>query len=446
VSREQEAFSDLPRMKQLILFSILLGLCYLQVDAKVVTGRLDTERKWQYVTKFAFHPGEKLGENNYTTMGILQFNFTNYNTTAYKPSIYFYLYEALNKTKSWPDIYSNVDSWTCEELTGNASSWRRAPIDDSTTTAGFQRFGQQFPRYWFFAIADCQSPNGLHLDYDLTLLNTDSDWGRHVSYDQQDLPGLYLFYFFIYFFGVAVHAWGMYNLWRSDFLHPVVKLLSATIAIYSISIFSAFIHWMAYHNNGRGSPFLNGTSEFFDFTSQVLLTLLLLLIAKGWAISNTEVKERNIVAGVIAVFIILYFSTFLFAWTRWDPASTLYIYETAPGIVILVFRALTLIYFIYSLRFGVLHESHPSKRRFYQIFAAVYTAWFLSLHLIVIVAAIRDPEERIRTVVPFYVTVQTLALAVLAFLFWPSQIVKYFDVRPSEGLLTGSSSSPYETL
>jgi len=71
---------------------------------------------------------------------------------------------------------------------------------------------------------------------------------------------------------------------------------------------------------------------------------------------------------------------------------------------------------------------------------------FFALHLIVIVAAIRDPEERIRTVVPFYVTVQTLALAVLAFLFWPSQIVKYFDVRPSEGLLTGSSSSPYETL
>jgi len=429
-------------MKSILCLLILLSISMLPylAEAKRVEGTINTDDKWVYLTKFAFHPGVETN-NTWTNEGHLVFEIENFNATVV-PNLRLYYYMWLDgHDEHWLDIYNNRNHMTCDELVAKAD-------DNRILFANYSDhpFAQKFPRYWFIAIADCKSNGFKDFKYKLHIYNTDSDWGKEISFDQQDLPGLYLFYFLLYLVGLAAHIYGIYTLYRSDFLHPVVKILSATIFLYFISIFCLFIHWMSYKNNGVGSPFFLGAGEFLDFLSQILFTLLLLLIAKGWAISTTEVTEKKILGAVIGIFCILYLAIFIFAWAKMDPASTLYIYETGPGIALLVIRALTLGYFIWSLRHGVLHESHPSKRRFYQIFTAVYTAWFLSLHLIVIVAAIRNPEQRIRTVEPFYVTVNTIALAILAFLFWPSQIVKYFDVRPGDGLLSGSTSSPYETL
>jgi len=425
-------------MRAISLLGLVLFITL--AESAWVRGSINTDRNWQFVAKFAFDAGF-LGNNSAPALEIYAKG-----VNASNSIISYYMWSSLNGRLPWAEVYSKGSKWMsaaeCNALV-RQNSLGSVPLSEYFK----QPFDEGYPRYWFIAISNCDSPNGIHgVDYSLHFTQGDTNWGYEVSYDQQDLPGLYLFYFLVFLIGLALHAYGVWSLYRSDFLHPVVKLLSATIFTYFLSIFCFFVHWMAFKNNGIGSSFMLGAGEFLDFVAQTLFILLLLLIAKGWAISTTEVSEKKILTGFIFVFAVLYLSLFIYAWKGLDPASTLYIYETAPGIVLLVIRALTLIYFIFCLRYGVLYESHPSKRRFYQIFVAVYTAWFLSLHIIVIVAAVRDPENRIRTVEPFYVTVNTLALTILGFLFWPSQIVKYFDVRPSEGLLTGAASSPYETL
>jgi len=426
-----------------LLLALLGLLCTVPVQGAWFRGSLSTDRNWHFLAKFAFDAGNYHPERGIEDhLGILEFTAQHAKEGT---NLYAYLWPALDQSPAWPDIYqigrNKIDTNECLKLT----SYARANQVLSTNTTKLT-FGENYPRYWFIVAANCYSTEGIHIDYQLHFYQTDVGWTREVSYDQQDLPALYIFYFIVFLIGVIAHGYGVWSLYRTDFLHPVVKLLSVTIFSYFLAIFCYFVHWMSFKNNGVGSHFMLGTAEFLDFATQTLFILVLLLVARGWAISTTEVTEKKIVAGFIFIFFVLYLSIFIYGWTGLDPASTLYIYETAPGIVLLVFRALAMTYFIYCLRFGVLHESHPSKRRFYQVFAAVFTAWFLSLHIIVIVAALQVPENRIRTVEPFYVTVNVLALAIMGFLFWPTQIVKYFDVRHQDGLLTGSTSSPYETL
>eukprot|EP01117_Protostelium_nocturnum_P000933 TRINITY_DN11265_c1_g1_i1.p1 TRINITY_DN11265_c1_g1~~TRINITY_DN11265_c1_g1_i1.p1 ORF type:complete len:426 (-),score=142.16 TRINITY_DN11265_c1_g1_i1:258-1535(-) len=418
------------------LIFALISSCV--VDAKWARGSVDTQSKWVFLSKFAFTADSHSGPNN--GGGRLLYNISN------GPSdlvLSYYMWRPPGNREVWKDVYAAAERGEdCYKL--RQSSLGNLTVGNS---GGEQDFTEGYPRYWFIAASSCSSKN-LKFDYSLHFLQSDGSWAEEVSYDQKDLPALYLFYFLAYFFGVCAHAYGVWSLHRSDFLHPVVKLLSATIGTQFLSIFCLFVHWMAYRKNGVGSPFMLGCGEFFDFLVQLMFMLLLLLIAKGWAISSENVSDKKILAGIIGAFSVVYLALFIFGWTGINPATTVYIYETGPGITILVLRALLLIYFIWCLKDGVLSENHPSKRRFYQIFCAVYTAWFISLHLAVIIAASNnnDPEHKIRTVEPFYVTINTLSLAILAFLFWPTQIVKYFDVRSNDGLLAGTAGSPYETL
>jgi len=130
-----------------------------------------------------------------------------------------------------------------------------------------------------------------------------------------------------------------------------------------------------------------------------------------------------------------------------DPASTLYIYESAPGIAILVVRFLTLCWFFWELRLTFLEETHPSKRQFYLIIGGVAAAWFLMLILIVSIAAVLPAYTRAKTVTGMYLTMNTLGFSSLVFLMWPSRAHKYFQMEQADVLL-GSAfhNSPYDSL
>jgi len=128
-----------------------------------------------------------------------------------------------------------------------------------------------------------------------------------------------------------------------------------------------------------------------------------------------------------------------------DPASTLYVYESAPGIIILVLRALTLLWFLFELRRTLQEEENPDKRGFYISFGIGYTLWFLSLPFIVLLAVFFSPWYRFKVVTGLFLCANTLGLFGMAFLFWPSRASKFFNIT-KEDLLLGKSSSPYETL
>jgi hypothetical protein len=128
-----------------------------------------------------------------------------------------------------------------------------------------------------------------------------------------------------------------------------------------------------------------------------------------------------------------------------NPASTLYIYESAPGIALLVLRGLTLIWFLFSLKQSYSDEIHPEKKKFYLLFGQLFAIWFLVLPLIVIIASLLPSWYRLKVVIALYLIVNTLAFGTLGFLLWPSRATIYFSITKGD-LLLGSPSSPYESL
>jgi hypothetical protein len=114
-----------------------------------------------------------------------------------------------------------------------------------------------------------------------------------------------------------------------------------------------------------------------------------------------------------------------------------YLYSSPPGIVYLVLRFLTMIYFMWCLHHTLRDDTDHSKRVFYIIFGLGYTLWFLALPIIVLVALALAQFVRAKIVYAIYVVTVTLGFSVIGFLLWPSRASKFFQVAVPDLLGSG---------
>jgi hypothetical protein len=136
----------------------------------------------------------------------------------------------------------------------------------------------------------------------------------------------------------------------------------------------------------------------------IILALLVILIAKGWAVTTTQLEKRDRMGIIVMVCILSLGYLILFIWdyAGQDPAATLYFFESAPGYIVIILRMATLVWFIYSLWATLRLETLPEKRRFYFVFGGIYTVWFL--------------------IVPIAV--------------WPTYARRFFIITPGQGLIS----------
>jgi len=297
--------------------------------------------------------------------------------------------------------------------------------------------------FWYFVVSNC-GYNSISFNYEMHMYNAGNDpWTKEFSFDEQGLEGLYLFYFIAYLIGGAVHAYAVYVLIQSRSYHPIVRLLTITIVLEFFSVFFNFIHYGVYAGNGVGVPGLHGIGNFLDIMAQVIFILILILIAKGWAITKTQLEDRK--ANLIMIIILFLAYTALFIWQNlgMDHASDIYVYESPPGIVVIVIRAIAMVWFLYCLRSTFAEENHPTKRKFYLWFGVSYLVWFSILPLITVIAAAVDPWVRMKTVFILYVTSNAVALAGLGFLLWPTRANEYFQISSH---LDIAGTIPYDTI
>jgi len=146
----------------------------------------------------------------------------------------------------------------------------------------------------------------------------------------------------------------------------------------------------------------------------------------------------------VGVLALAYLTLFIWENVGVDPGSTLYIYQSPPGIIILVFRALTMLWFIWTLRATYTEENHPAKRTFYLWFGIACVGWFLALPLITIIAAgTPNAWNELKTVTILYVTSNAVALGGLQYLLWPSRASEYFQISARLDL---AGTIPYDAI
>jgi len=257
---------------------------------------------------------------------------------------------------------------------------------------------------------------------------------------------MYLTFFILFSVGCLIHFGGVWKLVRNNSYHPIVRLLTSTLLLQTFSLLFSFIHYSIFGSNGIGAPGLLGLGEILDMASQLSFMLLLILLSTGWAITRNEIRYKGILLAILGLLLVLYVSMFIWQNVGLDPASTTYVYESIPGVIILCIRMVTMGWFLFCLRGSFLDESHPNKRRFYFIFGIIYTIWFLLLPLIVIIAKVDAADwNKYRLVQGLYLTLNLLGFGILVFLFWPSKAAEYFQMTKTDTLMSPAAVS-YETL
>jgi len=128
-----------------------------------------------------------------------------------------------------------------------------------------------------------------------------------------------------------------------------------------------------------------------------------------------------------------------------DDAKETYVYNTVPGIIIVVLRCLLMLWFLYSLRETYLEETSDTKRKFYFVFAVGFAIWFLTLPFIVSIAAGVAVWVRAKTVFSIYLIQNFLGMGFLTFLFLPKFSKEYFQMTKKD-LLFSSGNEGYGAL
>lgn len=121
--------------------------------------------------------------------------------------------------------------------------------------------------------------------------------------------------------------------------------------------------------------------DVLDNVGTVLLTLLIMLLSKGWMITRVDIKRKTkIFQFIITVgLMLLYGLLFVFELTSRDPAATYHPYETSTARVIIVVRLILFAWFGWCVRRTLSQEQREEFRRFYGTFAPVGGWWLLSL-------------------------------------------------------------------
>jgi len=209
-----------------------------------------------------------------------------------------------------------------------------------------------------------------------------------------------------------------------------------------LAVFSDLIHYGIYHSDGIGVPSLDKFSTVMDTFSRLSFILLLILLAKGWTISTDEIRHREFVILAMVILSISYFSLIIWDFAARDPASTLYVYESVPGGLILGLVGVTGLWYAVTIFMSYRQEDDPMKKSFYLKLGILYTMWFAALPILVVIGIALDPWVREKVVRSMNLTLTTVAYTILAYLLWPTRAEIYFKIKTPDIV----KSTHYEQL
>jgi hypothetical protein len=295
---------------------------------------------------------------------------------------------------------------------------------------------------------DCKYTQGLVTDFwwsgELTQFQT--GLYHQVTYDRQTLWYLYLLFSIIWFFGLVVNIYSSVALARRGAFHPIVRLFTATLVLFELSLITQFVHHANYANNGIGLPGLEGFGLFLDLVSDIVFMLLLVLLAQGWAVSRQGIEHRALMLGGSLLFLVLDIVLMFCMYFAVNPASTQFIFVTPPGILLLVLRVAILCAFIVLIVRSTMSETDGDKKKFYMVLGIVYTIYFVSLPVIALISAAIPVWISYKITMWFYTFIKTGAYGAMLVLLLPNMAEKYFAISQPSLLIASSVKSGYSTL
>lgn len=207
------------------------------------------------------------------------------------------------------------------------------------------------PHVWYFAVSDCNGnlANARHtFEFEFQALQPG---GSHFSIEMQwALPANVLM--------VLVLTGFLWSFWRRSRnfkekvgnLHPVIWMLAAVVLAQYVAQLLHAGHLALYTYNGRGAGFMEIFAEILFMLSQVVQTSLLICIASGYTLTQSECGNFEIVYIVCLLVALLHIAVVLVDKLQDEAAHRFTEHEGVKGFFLLAIRLALYTWFCMSAR------------------------------------------------------------------------------------------------
>lgn len=345
---------------------------------------------------------------------------------------------------SFPMVAQVWDDVDCKDVLHKAKrtfkiDWRF--VENKTRETRHEKYESRVverlrPRWWYVAIVSC-SRVGLELSYHIHMTNPLKGAQSEISIDAQ---GVIFFaclqsilacsILMVQLKSARMWAAGGGNTRRCCRLHPALLLLTAAAVAAACGSAGWLLYFGSLGRSGTTPQFTACLARVSIVAAKTLISLLLLLLARGQCVCTPEIEWRDhkeLVAGLI----LFGFSSFwLETWGESDlrNMTTEYTYDTHPGTAV-VAADLLFLYLYASRSFATWQaETRVRPRLFYRRYAAPLTLWFAALPIVALVATFLMPWVRFKVTFAVNSLVLPTALGLLVYSFQPTVAPKVYDV------------------
>lgn len=131
------------------------------------------------------------------------------------------------------------------------------------------------------------------------------------SFDQQYILEMNLVFFCVYVLLVPLQLYAV----RIQ-KHPVTKLFTLSLVLEFVSLALILWHLVRFAAGGVGNDVLRTTGDILDIFSRTSFMLILLLLAKGWAVTRQQVSRSSWIT-LLAIWVpYCAFHVVLYVWNR----------------------------------------------------------------------------------------------------------------------------------
>ncbi|KAJ5072218.1 intimal thickness receptor-related [Anaeramoeba ignava] len=394
----------------LLNFICFLFLLFLGFSMKLDSD-FTSDKNWDFYTKFCFDQSSS--------------NYGNFTWDITTDSVFYQFDFYDDSSNSWEDVYHSSDS--CSTKSSKA-------IDISqieSKVPGFDEFLDiSRPRFWYFAVSNCPN-NRISLTHvDVHIWNSGaSKLNKEFSCNEQGLVVMFLIFMIIFIIMLSIYTFESWKLFKEGNFHALARISFLALVFETVGLICVFAHFAAYANDGKGSFGLRVFGELLEVIASIILMLFVILVAKGWTISRSYISYKKVLFGVILVLLVLYIIMHIVGYLTMDRATTTYIWETTPGIMILVIRILILIWFIFEISNTFKIEKDFDKKKFYKVFGFIFGIWFISLPIIVSISSTVSNTYREKTATALFLIFEMFSYFIVIYLLWPAKTYHFFNIQ-----------------
>jgi hypothetical protein len=349
--------------------------------------------------------------------------------------LYFMIFD--DESEHWPHVRSHWGEMTCEDFK-KAANWE-VPLSPRLASPPHRLHTRVAvhehvrPRFWYFVFINCGEAIPSSLSYSLHAWNPFQGDQAEFSIDQHNALPLDLVFLFLYG-AVSVTICVVYNLpceWRA---RPLLMVLQASAACSAFSCCTLEIHNSVYARDGLGLPFAQLLSVVFACAAKALLAVLMCLLARGWSLLTAEddSAHRTMIAAAFVGIVVLSVGCEIHGQYFHDQSTSLYLYESWPGLLILLLNLCLFGMALRLLRETYKKEASGEFRSFYRLMAMVNTFYFATLPAICTLAFLLDPWVRRKFVDRAELGTRLAAIVMLLYFLWPTLLEARLPARPAK--------------